>query len=159
MDSRTIQRVKQEVDLLAREIGGSGSDRIQMGLLTISSREYLGVIVKRVAVSPQRFPGNKSLKLLVLLPQGYPMTPPVGVYVDLPYKVSGESHLTGKGYHGAPTLTDKGWYWYCHAMGGFEARRSTQLWQPAAKPDQGHNLATVVAAARVALHGQESVMK
>lgn len=155
MDKRTIDRVKQEVDLLAREIGGGG-DRVQTGLLRIAGKEYLGVIVKRLAVSPQRFPGNKSVKLPALLPLGYPMTPPVGVYVDLPYKVSGESHLTGKGYHGAPTLTDKGWYWYCHAMGGFDSSRSQQLWRPAAQPDQGHNLATIIATARVALHGQES---
>jgi len=156
METRTIERVKQEVDLLAKEIGGGVNERVQMGTLTIAGKEYLGVIVKRISVSPDRFPGHKSVKILMLLPQGYPMTPPVGVYVDLPYKVSGESHLTGKGYHGAPTLTEKGWYWYCHAMGGFDSNRSNQLWKPAAKPDQGHNLATIIAAARIALHGQDS---
>ncbi|NTW98390.1 MAG: hypothetical protein HGB35_00325 [Geobacteraceae bacterium] len=143
MNESTVNRVKRELAILGREIGGQVHNRMKMGLVPAGGRQYLGVIIENLAVNPRRFGGAKAVRAMLLLPAEYPRLPPLGVYVNRQHEVA-SSHFVGKGYHGAPTLVDEGWYWFCHGVGGFDAVE----WKPAALPEDGHNLATVVAAAR-----------
>ena len=55
-------------------------------------------------------------KLLIVFPSTYPDTAPVGFYLNKKFELKSgeiERHLIGKGYHGAPDLTEHGWHWYC----------------------------------------------
>ena len=157
MSATTIARVRQERDILVRELGGTIP--VQLGRISGSynnqSADYIGVMMSGVPVDSKRFGGVKSVNMLVLLPPDYPRLPPIGVYLDKPYEMGDTSHFIHSAHHGAPELKKMGWYWYCHAMGGFHERKTHQSWRPTAHPESGHNLATVVVAARVALHVNE----
>lgn len=148
-----IHRIEEEIAILAREIGGRGTDgeRIKVGRVRVGQREYTGVIIENLSVNPGSFGGVKSVRALLLLPPDYPRQPPIGVYVNRKHNVA-TPHFVHRGYHGAPTLKDKGWYWFCHGVGGLDAGTRRRLWRPAPEPADGHNLATVVAAARVAMN-------
>lgn len=149
MDARLVQRVKAEVGLLGREVG---SVQVSKGTVSVGGTTYLGVMLRGLRVDAARFGGSKSVGMLILLPPHYPCTPPLGVYLDRPYEMARSKHFVRKGGHGAPSLVKRGWYWYCHALGGFEGEKARKRWRPAGDPAGGHNLATVVAAARVSLH-------
>jgi hypothetical protein len=105
------------------------------------------VQVKDLPVPYAKF-GVQRLKMLVLVPQDYPRIPPLGVYLDQPYDAESR-HFTRAGYHGAPTLTSRGWYWFCTAFGDFDA--PGVAWRATPDPEDGHNLATVITGARVSL--------
>lgn len=153
MNERIVSRVRQEIEILAREIGGTGPDesRIKMGKVSLDGREYVGVIIEALAVNPAMFHGAKAVRALVLLPPEYPDVPPLGIYVNRDHVVA-SSHFVRKGYHGAPSLQNQGWRWFCHGVGTFDTTQRRTLWRPAANPHEGHNLATAVAAARVAMN-------
>lgn len=153
MNQRSIVRVRREIEIVAREIGGHGAsgDRIKMGKVSVGGKEYIGVLVRGLGVNPRHFHGVKSVNALLLVPNNYPTAPPLGCYVDRPYKVD-SSHFVQGGYHGAPSLQDQGWRWFCHGVGGFDSGSRRSLWRPGARPEDGHNLASVLAAARVAMN-------
>lgn len=130
---------------MQREIGGRD---VQSGIVKHAGVEYLGIIVGGVRVNAQRFSGAKTVRALILIPDRYPNLPPLGIYVDRPYSVDGTRHFVKRSYHGAPSLNSLGWYWWCHAIGGFDGKRQAG-WRPTGDPTKGHNLATIMAAARV----------
>lgn len=150
MNARLVQRVQEEIDGLALEMGllNANRNRITSGVVRVDGLAYIGVIVRDIAVRAENFAGVKSVNMLALLPENYPRVPPLGVYLDRPYKAT-SSHFVHKGYHGAPTLNNKGWFWFCHALGDFN--RSESAWRPGSVASEGHNLATVFCAARVSL--------
>ena len=149
MNRRIIERVKAEIKILEKELHGNAS--VKLGIVEVRGKEYLGVIVPGLRVNPERFGGIKAVSVLVLLPPEYPYVPPIGIYLDRPYDLDNEhfSHLAG---HGAPTLVESGWYWFCYAFGGFNGAAARKAWRPKPRPEDGHNLATVIAAARVVLN-------
>lgn len=152
MNAKLVSRIKVECDLLAEKIGGKGhGNRITAGKVTVGQKDYIGIIIRDLAVNPQKFGFVRSVNMLVLVPDKYPAIPPLGIYLNQPYKVS-SSHFVGRGYHGAPSLEKKGWYWFCHSFGGFSQNQIKAAWRPAADPRKGHNLGTVVAAARIVMN-------
>src|SRR5262249_27422006 len=68
-------------------------------------------------------------QLLIASPKTYPVSPPLGFYLDRHFPLAGggrDPHLTGSAHHGAPTLLEQGWHWYCvqtlsSANGGWRA--------------------------------------
>ena len=150
-----VHRVKEEVQLMRVDLGGAA---VEIGEVVVADKHYVGVIVSGLRVDAQRFSGAKEVNALLLLSADYPQVPPLGVYLNRPHTMqpvgalAGGRHFTGKGYHGAVSLQARGWYWYCHALGGWEARSAQQHWRPSARPAEGHNLATVITATRVSLH-------
>jgi len=55
-------------------------------------------------------------QLLIVFPQTYPVSPPLGFYLDRKFPLAsggGDPHLTGYAAHGAPDLLAQGWNWYC----------------------------------------------
>jgi len=64
---------------------------------------------------PERWQ-HRWAQLLIVFPQTYPISPPLGFYLDRRFPLaggSGDPHLTGTAYHGAPDLLTQGWNWYC----------------------------------------------
>lgn len=147
MNQMLIARINEELPQLERE---AGIRDIQKGIVKAGGVNYLGIIVGGLRVNAQRFNGAKTVRALILVPERYPNLPPLGVYVDRPYEVDGTRHFVRRGYHGAPTLEANGWYWWCHALGGFDGGHVGR-WRPSGDPTMGHNLATVLVAARVQL--------
>jgi ubiquitin-protein ligase len=84
-------------------------------------------------------------KLLIFFPEGYPVCPPVGFYLNRQFKLKtggSDPHLTGSAYHGAPDLRECGWYWYCVTIQG---------WRPSTDYQKADNLRTFLASARESL--------
>lgn len=79
-------------------------------------------------------------QLLIVFPQTYPVSPPLGFYLDKQFPLAGgggDPHLTGNAHYGAPDLLAQGWFWYCvkplsAADGGWRAvadyREPDNLW-------------------------------
>lgn len=147
-----LTRIQQEIENLKSEFGynGANSNLVKLGKVIVQNATYAGLVIKQVPVKPARF-ANKTrmVSLLILIPDKYPAVPPTGAYLDRPYD-SESSHFTQNGYHGAPTLVDKGWYWACFGMGSNFNNNSG--WRPTADPQVGHNLSTVFAAARTLIN-------
>ena len=98
---------------------------------------------------PARF-RDRSSDLLIVFPETYPETPPIGFYLNkrFPLRAGGyDPHATGKAYHDAPDLTDQGWHWYCVQMD----MQVAGAWRPQADPGQPDNLWTFLNMVREAL--------
>ncbi len=55
-------------------------------------------------------------KLLIIFPDAYPITPPVGFYLNQKFGLKNggsDPHLLGNAHHGADELQAQGWFWYC----------------------------------------------
>lgn len=148
MSKKALERVKQELEVLSHEL--PAATHIQMGQIKVKDTNYIGLMVRGLPVNPQCFSNHKTVSLLVLIPPQYPTLPPLGIYVDRPYKMK-SNHFVKKGYHGAPTLEDKGWRWFCSSFGGFTNESRNNAWKPSNDIVSGHNLATVLVGARVML--------
>lgn len=78
---------------------------------------------------PERW-RERWAQLLIVFPQTYPVSPPLGFYLDKRFNLSGgggDPHLTGNAHYGAPDLLAQGWVWYCvkplgAAQGGWHAK-------------------------------------
>lgn len=152
MNAQLIRRIQFECDLLADEIGDRGhSGRISAGKVSVGSTDYVGVIIRDLAVNPEKFGHIRSVNMLVLLPINYPAVPPMGIYLNQPYNAT-SSHFVIKGYHGAPSIEKEGWYWFCHSFGGFSREQISATWRPTSDPKKGHNIATIVSAARIVMN-------
>ena len=89
-------------------------------------------------------------KLLILFPETYPLSPPIGFYLDREFRLKDggtDGHLIGRGLHSAPDLRAHGWHWYCvrveeGVQGG---------WRPSARYDQPDNLRTYLNTVREVL--------
>jgi len=80
---------------------------------------------------PKRF-RQRRCDLLVVFPETYPETPPIGFYLNKRFQLANgkyDPHATGTAYYGAPDLTEQGWHWYCVHMD----MRAKGAWRP--RPD------------------------
>ncbi|MBN1935635.1 MAG: hypothetical protein JW934_13285 [Anaerolineae bacterium] len=98
---------------------------------------------------PARF-RERHCDLLIVFPETYPETPPIGFYLNKPFVLHNgqfDPHATGKAYHGAPDLTEQGWHWYCVQMD----MQASGAWTPHADPGQPDNLWTFLNMVRESL--------
>lgn len=137
--------VEQDLTLLRQTLGGRSP--VTTKPIERGGAPYLAVEVANVRLNEQKFAGRTFGKLLFLLPQSYPAAPPIGVYVNYPYRMAApDQHAVGRGYYGAPDLQGAGWYWYC-----LEPVRQA-AWRPSASPAGGHNLVALFAVASHAVN-------
>lgn len=142
----TQQRLQDEIALLKAAAGGR-SDVVARPL-TIDSTTYIGVMVKNVRLESAKFNVSKT-DMLFLLSPSYPEKPPIGCYVNYEWETA-DHHFTLMGHYGAPSLTEKGWYWYCAGLGGgFNDSAWRAHWRPGARAESGHNLSTLFISARL----------
>ena len=142
-------RLQAEIKLLEK-----AAKNIMVGTKTIEGVKYTAVLIKGMPLSSKKFAVSNS-DVLFLLPPEYPRLPPIGCYLNYPWKTVGEGdhHFTRQSYYGAPFLSDEGWYWYCLGLGGgFNRERWLNAWRPSKHPQKGHNLATLFVTARHAIN-------
>ncbi len=127
---RRKQRIDNEILMIAPRFAKAGGV-----LYDEENGDWL--VIPRYAL-PERWQ-KRWCKLMIVFPEGYPDTPPIGFYLNKKFQLTGggsDSHLTGRSYHGAPNLTKAGWYWYCvriaSGQGGWKAsadyRQPDNLW-------------------------------
>jgi hypothetical protein len=142
-------RVLQEVQLLEKT-----AKNIIVGSKTVDQTKYTLVLIKAMPLSSKKFTVSNT-DILFLLPPDYPRLPPIGCYLNYPWKSSGEDdhHFTRQSHYGAPFLSDQGWYWYCVGLGGgFSAEHWLNAWRPQKEAATGHNLTTLFITARHAIN-------
>ncbi len=92
---------------------------------------------------------NRWCKLLVVFPQLYPMTPPIGFYLNRRFRLkygARDPHFTGSAFNGAPDLLAQGWFWYCVRI-----KDGSGGWKPSADFREHDNLWTFLAMVRESL--------
>jgi len=137
-------RLQAELALLKSAVGNSRT--LECGTVLEDGRQYTGVVISGIRLDPEKFDTARS-RLLFLLPADYPAKPPIGAYLYYRHPAR-DHHFTLRSHYGAPSLETKGWYWYCVGLGGgFSPEAWSRFWHPGARPDSGHNLVTLYAAA------------
>lgn len=142
-------RIEAELNLLEKV-----AHNIIVGQKTIESVKYLAILIKSMPLSSQKFKVTNT-DILFLLPPEYPRLPPLGCYLNYPWKTlgQGDHHFTQQSHYGAPFLSNDGWYWYCVGLGGgFNRDKWLNSWRPGKQPDRGHNLATLFITASHAIN-------
>jgi hypothetical protein len=142
-------RLDSELKLLEK-----AAKNIIVGFKTLGGIQYTAVLIKGMPLSSEKFAVSNS-DVLFLLPPEYPRLPPIGCYLNYPWKTVGEGdhHFTRQSHYGAPFLNDEGWYWYCVGLGGgFNREKWLNAWRPSKQPEKGHNLATLFITARHAIN-------
>src|SRR5579859_5412412 len=114
-----LERRKQELGLVEKKFG-----KITIG----DNLEW--VIVEEYPVPPGWT--KTSTGLMVLIPSGYPMTPPDNFYADNDLKLVGDAQLTNADYN-VPQIGRSWLRFSYHIEAG---------WNPHADLLQGHNLLT-----------------
>jgi hypothetical protein len=133
-------RLDAELGLL-RRVTGRGSP-VRTGRVSIEDRGYTGVLIDNVRLDKDKFGVTRS-SLLLLLPPDYPRLPPLGCYLRFPHR-NADHHFTLQAHYGAPSLQQKGWYWYCVGLGGgFSSGEWAGSWRPGPRAESGHNLSTL----------------
>ncbi len=135
---RTV-RVLQEVPLLAQEYqDGVWYDEHAASWVMIPAFPL-----------PHRW-SRKSAKLLLMLPDLYPIVPPIGFYLDehLPLaNGKADPFFVGYGAHGARDLRQDHWYWYCATA----QRTGRAAWRSSVDYQRPDNLLSFLAMAHDAL--------
>ncbi len=152
MNFQPSDRILEELQLLEKT-----AQNIIVGSKTIEGIVYTAVLIKTMSLTSKKFKVSNT-DLLLLLPPDYPRLPPIGCYLNYPWKSVGEGdhHFTRQSYYGAPFLSDEGWYWYCVGLGGgFNQEHWNNAWRPAHPADRGHHLATLFITARHAINTDE----
>jgi hypothetical protein len=93
---------------------------------------------------------NRWCKLMIIFPQGYPITPPIGFYLNRKFKLKSgatDPHLTGAPHDGATDLRAQGWEWYCVRL----EQNSAGGWKPGPDYRKPDNLRTFLAMVRESL--------
>lgn len=145
-------RLKQELQLLNQV-----TPNIVVGQKTIDERIYTAILIKTMPLGTNKFQVSCT-DILFLLPPQYPSLPPIGCYLNYPWKTvgQGDHHFTRQSHYGAPFLSEEGWYWYCVGLGGgFNHNQWTNSWRPAKNPKNGHNLATLFITARHVINSND----
>ncbi len=151
-DLKLNKRLLLEIKILEKV-----AKNVIIGSKTIEQTKYTAVLIKRVALLSKKFTVSNT-DLLFLLPLNYPQLPPIGCYLNYPWKTvgQGDHHFTQQSHYGAPFLSDQGWYWYCVGLGGgFNKQHWSNAWRPATNPEKGHNLATLFITARHVINSDE----
>ena len=133
-------RLKLEIKILEKV-----ARNITIGTKTINEVKYTAILIKGMSLSSKKFKVTKT-DILFLLPPEYPRLPPIGCYLNYPWKTvgQGDHHFTQQSHYGAPFLKEEGWYWYCVGLGGgFNREKWLNAWRPAKNPEKGHNLGTL----------------
>ena len=123
--NRRNQRIDAEVQMIAARFSqppyqGIYYDEVNRDWLVIPNYPL-----------PARF-RDRRCDLLIVFPETYPETPPIGFYLNKQFQLRGnrqDPHATGRAYYDAPDLLDQGWYWYCVRMD----MSAPGAWQP--QPD------------------------
>ena len=92
---------------------------------------------------------NRWCQLLIVFPEAYPVTPPIGFYLNRRFSLKDggkDHHLTGSAYHSAPDLRAQGWHWYC-----VNVSKGRGGWRPSADYRTPDNLWTYLALIREVL--------
>lgn len=138
--------VQQDVHILRQALGSRSP--VAMKPVERGGQRYLAVQIDNIRLNAQKF-DRTSGKVLFLLPRTYPAMPPIGVYVNYPYKMQpgmDDHHFLRATAYGAPDLQQAGWFWYCLQP----VKAAT--WRPQASPADGHNLLSLFGAASHALN-------
>lgn len=145
-------RLKAELKILEKV-----APNITVGEKTIEEKKYTAILIKGMSLCSKKFKVTKT-DILFLLPSEYPRLPPIGCYLNYPWKTAGEGdhHFTQQSHYGAPFLSEEGWYWYCVGLGGgFNREKWVNAWRPTKNPAQGHNLATLFITASCVINSDE----
>lgn len=128
--NRHNERIQRELQMIAPRFAHSGG-------VMCDDENWDWLIIPNYPL-PERWKTRTGkvlwCKLLIVFPETYPETPPIGFYLNRKFWLndgSRDSHLTGQSYDGAPDLREAGWYWYCVRVEG-------GAWKPQAdymKPD------------------------
>lgn len=133
-NGRRNQRVDAEVTMIAERFS---QPPYQGVYYDETNRDWL--VIPNYPL-PARF-RDRRCDLLVVFPETYPETPPIGFYLNRRFPLHNgqyDPHATGKAFHGAPDLTDQGWHWYCVQMD----MTKPGAWKPQADHRQSDNLWT-----------------
>jgi len=145
-------RLQRELELLNKV-----TPHIIVGKKSISPYIYTAVLIKGMPLTTRKFQVSNT-DILFLLPPEYPALPPIGCYLNYPWKTMGQGdhHFTQQSHYGAPFLGEEGWYWYCVGLGGgFNPNRWSNTWKPTKNPENGHNLATIFISARHVINSND----
>lgn len=101
---------------------------------------------------PERW-HERWCQLLIVFPPTYPVSAPLGFYLNKNFRLTGgdrDPHLVGFGAHGADDLRSAGWFWYCVQTTGGPGG-----WQPSADSREPDNLWTFLTLVREVLTNDE----
>jgi hypothetical protein len=132
--NRRNQRIDAEVLMIARRFSRPPYQGVYYD---DENRDWL--IIPNYPL-PARF-RDRRCDLLIVFPETYPETPPIGFYLNQQFPLRNgqhDPHATGKAYHGAPDLTEQGWHWYCVQM----TVDAAGAWHPQANHRRSDNLWT-----------------
>ena len=134
------ERIRREVEMIAPRFAGQGG---------VDYDEANGdwLMIPKYPL-PEKWRA-RWCKLLIVFPDAYPVTPPVGFYLNRRFRLKSggnDPHLLGQGYHGAPSLLVQGWYWYC-----VNVTSGAGGWHPSADYRKPDNLWTYLALVREVL--------
>lgn len=125
-------RIENEVLMIAPRFSSNGGILYDEG-----NKDWL--IIPKYPL-PEKWE-ERWCKLMIIFPETYPSTPPVGFYLNKKFKLkngSSDGHLTGQAHYGAPDLQKNGWFWYCVRM----ETNSQGGWHPSADHTKPDNLWT-----------------
>lgn len=135
--SRREERIQNEIMMIA--------PRFKNGGIEVDEENFDYLIINHFAL-PSRW-AERWCRLMVIFPQSYPDTPPIGFYLNKKFKLKRgtDEHFTGKAYYGAPDLQESGgWFWYCCHL-------ATGAWCPQLDYKRGDNLFTYLNMVRESL--------
>jgi hypothetical protein len=134
-------RIENEVLMIAPRFSDRG------GVLYDESNSDWLIIPKYPL--PERWK-ERWCKLLIIFPETYPISAPIGFYLDRQFELSSggsDPHLVGFGAHHAPDLRVSGWHWYCVRPKPGDAGG----WRPSPDYRQPDNLWTFLTSVREVL--------
>jgi len=120
---------------------------VETGGINFDDQNYEWVIIPNYPL-PERL-HEPSCTLLILPPNTYPYTPPIGFYLDREIHLAQggkEPNAIGVGSYGAPDLLNMGWYWYCVTL-----KSSQGGWQTSVDYRKPDNLLTFMNMVRESL--------
>lgn len=134
--NRRDERIENEILMIAPRFSENGGEGVNYDV-----KNFDWLIIPKYPL-PARWE-ERWCKLLILFPETYPATAPVGFYLNKNFQLKDggeDAHFTGRAYHGAADLLAQGWFWYCVQI-------PDGAWQPSAdyrKPDNLFSYLTLV---------------
>ncbi len=138
--SHRNERLLSEVMMIAPRFSNTGG-------IFYDEEHYDWIMILRYPL-PEKWE-ERWCKLLIIPPNTYPDTPPIGFYLNRKFRLKEggtDDHFIGQAHHGAPDLLRNGWYWYCVTI-----QKGPGGWQPSADYRQPDNLWTFLNMVRESL--------